>query len=243
VGDFDYVSMREALYSNMFYVAPIYFGLFCFLFIFILVNLFTVIVVGTYQHVQHEKREEDKQILLQQGSQPKGLQYLVYLVRVFRRWWSKTKFNWVNWRSDADGEASLLERLQDPKLLASGYISEDQLKSYIADDMPEESLEELMVIHRQKLPNDEELKKILKRKVTEHEMMCMERAKEFDSLTPPEMMKHLHVPTFEMLKLQKQSFDKIDRKVQRLYMGSRSNLQVILQTEKKIERLKQTLWR
>merc|ERR1711871_459556 len=72
VGDFDYVTMREALYTNMYYVAPGYFALFMLLFVFILVNLFTVIIVGTYQHVQLEKREEDKQILLQQGTSPKG---------------------------------------------------------------------------------------------------------------------------------------------------------------------------
>merc|ERR1712216_221558 len=64
VGDFDYVSMREALYTNMYYVAPGYFFLFMLLFVFILVNLFTVIIVGTYMHVQKEKRAEDKRILL-----------------------------------------------------------------------------------------------------------------------------------------------------------------------------------
>ena len=74
-------------------------------------------------------------------------------------------------------------------------------------------------------------------------MVCSERLKDFSTLTPPEMLKNLHVPTFEMLKLQKQSFDTLDRKVQRLYRGSRINLQTILQTERKIERLKQTLWR
>ena len=52
-------------YTNMYYVAPGYFFLFMLLFVFILVNLFTVIIVGTYTHVQREKREEDKQILLQ----------------------------------------------------------------------------------------------------------------------------------------------------------------------------------
>merc|ERR1711871_1833545 len=112
-----------------------------------------------------------------------------------------------------------------------GYISEEQLQRFIEDDLPPESLEELMVVHRQRLPDADEIKKVLARPIGTHEAICEDRELDFSELAPPEMLRALHVPTYELLKFQEQSFSQLERKVQRLYRGSRANLQIILQSE------------